>query len=131
MKSLLLDTNVLIRFLRGDKCIAKKIEAYDTVVVPTIVIGEYKAGADAETKAGRIQLSMLDSFLEDEAVKVAELSEEMADAYASIFRVLRKNGTPIPQNDLWIAACAISTGAAVYSLDAHFAKVPLLERVVG
>ena len=131
MKSLLLDTNVLIRFLRGDDRIAKNIAGYATVVVPTIVIGEYKAGADPDTNAGRIQLSMLDSFLEDEAVKVVEMSEDIADAYARIFRVLKKNGTPIPQNDLWIAACAIAKGAVVYSLDAHFSNVPLLERVVG
>ena len=130
MKSLLLDTNVLIKFLRGEEQIAKIIAGYETVVVPTIVIGEYKSGVDLDTKAGRIQLSMLESFLEDVAVKVVEISEDVADAYARIFRVLRKNGTPIPQNDLWIAACAITKGAVVYSLDSHFANVPLLERVV-
>ncbi len=130
MKSLLLDTNVLIKFLRGEEQIAKIIAGYETVVVPTIVIGEYKAGVDPDTKAGRIQLSMLESFLEDVAVKVVEISEDVADAYARIFRVLRKNGTPIPQNDLWIAACAITKGAVVYSSDSHFANVPLLERVV-
>ena len=129
MKSLLLDTNILIRFLRGDEQIAKTIAGYETVVVPTIVVGEYKAGVDPDTNAGRIQLSMLESFLEDVAVKVVEISEDVADAYARIFRVLRKNGTPIPQNDLWIAACAIMKGAAVYSSDSHFANVPLLERV--
>jgi predicted nucleic acid-binding protein len=130
MKSLLLDTNVLIRFLRGDEQIAKIIAEYETVTVPTIVIGEYKAGVDPDTRAGRIQLSMLESFLEDVAVKVVEISEDIADGYARIFRVLRKNGTPIPQNDLWIAACAITKGAVVCSLDSHFANVPLLERVV-
>ena len=130
MKSLLLDTNVLIKFLRGEEQIAKIIAGYETVVVPTIVIGEYKSGVDPDTKAGRIQLSMLESFLEDVAVKVVEISEDVADAYARIFRVLRKNGTPIPQNDLWIAACAITKGAVVYSLDSHFANVPLLETVV-
>ena len=130
MKSLLLDTNVLIKFLRGEEQIAKIIAGYETVVVPTIVIGEYKAGVDPDTKAGRIQLSMLESFLEDVAVKVVEISEDVADAYARIFRVLRKNGTPIPQNDLWIAACAITKGAVVSSSDSHFANVPLLERVV-
>ena len=42
---------------------------------------------------------------------------------------MKEKGTPIPQNDLWIAACAVDAGAAVFSLDRHFAHVPLLECV--
>ena len=38
-------------------------------------------------------------------------------------------GTPIPQNDLWLAACAVGAGAAVFSFDNHFSFVPLLEFV--
>ena len=44
MKPLLLDTNVLIKFLRGDKKIAKVVSTYEQILVPAIVIGEYKAG---------------------------------------------------------------------------------------
>ena len=129
MKPLLIDTNVLIKFFQGDEEIAKNISRYEKVIVPTIVIGEYKAGVDSDSRAGRVQLSMLESFLEDASVKVVDVTESIADAYARIFRVLKKNGTPIPQNDMWIAACAVTKGAAVYSFDGHFANVPLLERL--
>ena len=131
MKPLLLDTNVLIKFLRGDKKIAKVVTTYEQILVSTVVIGEYKAGIDSETAVGRQQLSALEMFLDSPAVKIVEVTEDVADLYARLFRVLKANGTPIPQNDLWIAACAITKGAVVYSLDTHFANVPLIERVVG
>ena len=128
MKPLLLDTNVLIKFLRGDKGIAKAISTYEQILVPTVVIGEYKAGADGETAIGRQQLAALEAFLDSPAVKIVGVTEDVANAYARVFRVLRANGTPIPQNDLWIAACAVDSSAVVYSLDEHFGLVPLLER---
>ena len=131
MMPLLLDTNVLIKFLRGDNKIAKVVSTYEQILVPTVVIGEYKAGVAVETAVGHQQLSALEMFLDSTAVKIVGVTEDVANAYARIFRVLKANGTPIPQNDLWIAACAITKGAVVYSLDTHFFNVPLLERVVG
>ena len=131
MMPLLLDTNVLIKFLRGNEKIAKVVSTYEQILVPTIVIGEYKAGVAVETAVGHQQLSALEMFLDSSAVKIVEVTEDVANAYARIFRVLKANGTPIPQNDLWIAACAITKGAVVYSLDTHISNVPLLERVVG
>ena len=129
MKPLLLDTNVLIKFLRGDKKIAKVVSTYEQILVPTVVIGEYKAGVAGETAAGRQQLYALEMFLDSSAVKVVEVTEDVANVYARVFRVLKANGTPIPQNDLWIAAYAVDLGAVVYSFDEHFGFVPLLERV--
>lgn len=131
MMPLLLDTNVLIKFLRGNEKIAKVVSTYEQILVPTVVIGEYKAGVTVETAVGHQQLSALEMFLDSTAVKIVGVTEDVANAYARIFRVLKANGTPIPQNDLWIAACAITKGAVVYSLDTHFSNVPLLERVVG
>ena len=131
MMPLLLDTNVLIKFLRGNEKIAKVVSTYEQILVPTVVIGEYKAGVAVETAVGHQQLSALEMFLDSTAVKIVGVTEDVANAYARIFRVLKANETPIPQNDLWIAACAITKGAVVYSLDTHFSNVPLLERVVG
>ena len=131
MMPLLLDTNVLIKFLRGNEKIAKVVSTYEQILVPTVVIGEYKAGVAGETAAGHQQLSALEMFLDSTAVKIVGVTEDVANAYARVFRVLKANGTPIPQNDLWIAACAITKGAVVYSLDTHFSNVPLLERVVS
>lgn len=131
MKSLLIDTNVLISLFRGDENIAAEIGAYDRILVPTVVIGEFKAGINAAVKAGKAQQRQLDEFLDSAAVSVIPVSEDVSDAYARIFRVLKANGTPIPQNDMWIAACAVETGATLYSKDAHFSLIPLLKVIVA
>ena len=129
MKALLLDTNVLIKFFRNDGKIAKVISRFEKIFIPTVVIGEYKAGVDSVTADGKRQLEALELFLDSPAVEVLQVTEDVASAYARVFRVLKEKGTPIPQNDLWIAACAVDAGSAVFSLDRHFANVPLLECV--
>ena len=52
-----------------------------------------------------------------------------ADAYALIYRSLRRQGRPIPTNDLWIAASCLEHGAVLFSLDAHFDQVDGLRRI--
>ena len=127
MKSLLLDTNVLIRFFRSDRKISDIISAYEKIVVPSVVLGEFKAGADPTKTFGQRQLEVLESFLDSPSVGVIPVTEDIASVYARIFRVLKANGTPIPQNDMWIAACAVDAGARLLSSDAHFASIPLLD----
>ncbi len=132
MKPLMLDTNVLIRFFRSDRKIADIISTYEKIVVPTVVLGEFKAGADPKTACGQRQLEVLDSFLDSPSVSIIPITEDTASVYARIFRVLTANGTPIPQNDMWIAACAMDSGAMLVSSDGHFAAIPLLDmRIVG
>jgi len=127
MKPLMLDTNVLIRFFRSDRKIADIISAHEKIVVPTVVLGEFKAGADPKTSCGQKQLEVLESFLDSPSVSIIPTTEDIASVYARIFRVLKANGTPIPQNDMWIAACAMDAGATLISLDGHFANIPLLD----
>ncbi len=132
MKPLMLDTNVLIRFFRSDRKIADIISTYEKIVVPTVVLGEFKAGADPKTACGQRQLEVLDSFLDSPSVSIIPITEDTASVYARIFKVLKANGTPIPQNDMWIAACAMDSGAMLVSSDGHFAAIPLLDmRIVG
>ena len=127
MKPLMLDTNVLIRLFRSDSKIAGILSAYEKILVPTVVIGEFKAGADPKTACGQKQLEVLESFLDSPSVSIIPVTEDIASVYARIFRVLKANGTPIPQNDIWIAACAMDAGAALISSDGHFANIPLLD----
>ena len=127
MKPLMLDTNVLIRFFRSDRKIADIISAYEKILVPAVVLGEFKAGADPNTACGQKQLEVLESFLDSPSVGIIPVTEDIASIYARIFRVLKANGTPIPQNDMWIAACAMDAGAMLISSDDHFASIPLLD----
>jgi predicted nucleic acid-binding protein len=51
------------------------------------------------------------------------IDEETSDRYAVIRNSLRKAGTPIPTNDIWIAATAMQYGLTVATTDPHFQKV--------
>jgi predicted nucleic acid-binding protein len=127
MKPLLLDTNVLIRFFRSDRKIADIISTFEKIVIPTVVLGEFKSGVDPLTVGGKRQLEVLDAFLDSPSVDIIPVTEDVSSAYARIFKTLKANGTPIPQNDIWIAACAMDAGAKLISSDSHFAKIPLLD----
>jgi len=127
MRKVLLDTNVLIALFKGDRSVAEALSSFDKVFIPTIVVGEFKAGIVLGSENGRKQRAALDEFLDSPAVEVVPISEVTTDSYALIFKALKENGTPIPQNDIWIAALAIDTGAILYSRDAHFGLVPLLK----
>ena len=52
------------------------------------------------------------------------------DIYAKVYQALRKEGTPIPQNDMWIAASALENGADLATCDEHFRHVPMLTVIV-
>lgn len=127
MNSVVVDTNVLIGCFQREHGISEKVCEYDRILVCPAVLGEFKTGIDIGTKRGRKAAERLNEFLDDPAVVVVSCTEETADYYARIFKALKANGTPIPTNDIWIAASAIEHGAAVLSGDGHFSCVPMLK----
>ena len=127
MNSVVVDTNVLIGCFQCEQGISEKVSEYDRVLVCPVVLGEFKTGIDIGTKRGRKAAERLNEFLDDPAVAVVPCTEETADYYARIFKALKVNGTPIPTNDIWIAASAIEHGATVLSGDGHFSCVPMLK----
>jgi len=62
-------------------------------------------------------------------VEVALGYEQTTHHYASVYRQLRQQGTPIPTNDMWIAALALQHGLVVCARDRHFDQLPQLARV--
>jgi len=129
MKRLVLDTNALIPLLRNAADYAHLFKTYDEVILPAIVLGEYKAGL-FETKTGEKNRQSLADYLADPNVRVAPVTDRTADLYAKVFQALRKEGTPIPQNDMWIAASALEHGADLATRDDHFRHVPMLTVIV-
>lgn len=67
---------------------------------------------------------LLEKFLSQPNVHMPDITRETAEAWKTIRLVLRKNGTPIPINDVWIAAQAMETGSVLVTYDDHFAAVP-------
>ncbi len=122
MKKILLDTNAYTHYLRGDEHILTTLDKAETVYFSIFVLGELYAGFKGGNKEKQ-NLQLLEKFLEKSKVTILDASEETAEIFGGIKDALKKAGTPIPINDVWIASHAIETGAVLISYDAHFTKV--------
>ena len=105
MNRLVVDTNVLINILDKNYVPPKSFSKYDQLCVPAVVLGEYRAGL-SNTRRGQVMLAKLLEYLRKLTVEVIPVTERTAEMYAKVFQILRAQGHPIPQNDLWIAASA-------------------------
>ena len=52
------------------------------------------------------------------------ITHEVGDQYGQLKRELERQGTPLNENDLWIAATALAHDAVLVTRDQHFARVP-------
>jgi tRNA(fMet)-specific endonuclease VapC len=123
MSRLLLDTTTYSAMRRGDDRPIDPVREASEVALTPVVLGELVHGF----AGGRLEQEhrrMLRAFLDTERVRVMAIDEETAERYAAIRDHLRRQGTPIPTNDLWIAASAAQHGLTVLSLDKHFRDVP-------
>jgi tRNA(fMet)-specific endonuclease VapC len=101
-----LDTRRLSDFFRGDEALAHRWEACDEVWIPLIVLGEIKAGFYGGTEQRRNEI-LFNKLLTKPTVGVLLPTRETAERYARLFVQLKRAGTPIPDNDFWIAALAL------------------------
>jgi tRNA(fMet)-specific endonuclease VapC len=123
MKRILLDTNAYARFLRGDEKVMAYLAQADSVYMSVFVLGELFAGFRAGSKE-KYNKGLLERFLLKPTVSILEATLETADIFGLITASLRKSGTPIPVNDVWIAAHCLETGSILITHDDHFALVP-------
>ena len=125
MNGLVLDTNVLIDLFEGECTLSTEFSCYERILIPSIVIGEYRAGL-FPTKNGDVNRRKLEAYLDNAAVEESPVTARTAELYAKVYQALRKNGRLIPQNDMWIAASALEHGADIVTKDEHFKAVPML-----
>jgi len=123
MKKILLDTSAYVRFLRGDEKVMTYLAQADNVYMSVFVLSELYAGFKAGGKE-RNNRQILERLLLKPTVTVLEATIETADIFGFIMASLRKSGTPIPINDVWIAAHALETGSILVTYDDHFAAIP-------
>jgi tRNA(fMet)-specific endonuclease VapC len=123
MTALCLDTSAYSYFKRGDAAVVELVRRAHRVHVPVIVLGELRTGFRLGTRSS-VNERELSEFLDHPVVAIAEVDETVASIYAGLMVALRKSGTPVPTNDVWIAATAQRHGAAVVTYDAHFAAMP-------
>jgi tRNA(fMet)-specific endonuclease VapC len=125
---LALDTNRYTDLCRGDVSVVEMVEFADEVWLPFIVLGELRAGFAVGNQGPRNQ-AVLRRFLLKSAVSVRSADEQTTHHYAAIYRQLRKQGTPIPTNDMWIAALVRQHSLVLFARDTHFDVLPQLTRV--
>jgi len=121
--ALIIDTNAYAGLLNGEPKTVQFLRAAQEIHLPLIVLGELLAGFAAGTRVQKNR-DELARFMASPRVQVMKPDEKTAQHYADVFAALRRQGMPIPSNDLWIAALARQHRLALLSFDTHFAAVP-------
>jgi tRNA(fMet)-specific endonuclease VapC len=120
---LALDTNRYTDLTRGDAAVVMLVERAEEVLLPFIVLAELRAGFSVGTRGAENE-RVLRRFLMKRGVTVLFADEQTIEQYVSVFRQLRRQGTPIPTNDLWIAALVLQHGLVLCARDRHFDHLP-------
>lgn len=122
MIRVMLDTSAYSAFMRGHPEIKLALQRADEIYLNAIVLGELLAGF-IRGKHRRKNERELRTFLSSPRVSLVEMDEDTAQRYAGILDSLWRPGTPIPTNDIWIAASAMQYGLHILTTDAHYQKV--------
>ena len=116
----LLDTNIIIALFGQDEAVLKHLQEATEILVPVIAAGELYYGA-YKSRRSTANLRRVQEFAAANAVLVCD--DQTAVVYGHVKNELRQKGTPIPENDIWIAALARQHGLVLATRDRHFNAV--------
>jgi tRNA(fMet)-specific endonuclease VapC len=119
MKSILLDTNALTALFQGDVDVLDTVAKTDCVYASAIVIGELEVGFRGGSRYAD-NLKVLERFLAKPSVEILPIGRETGECFGRVKQALKAKGTPIPINDIWLAAQCMETGAVLVTYDGHF-----------
>lgn len=125
---LALDTNAYRLVMDAHETAIRLVRSAERILVPVPVIAELRFGFLNGTK-GRENEAYLVKFLDRPRVTVLGCDEDTAIRYAELKLQLKKQGTPIPINDVWIAALVLQHQATLLTRDSDFEHIPQLPRV--
>jgi tRNA(fMet)-specific endonuclease VapC len=120
-----LDTNRYVDFCRGSAQALKQVQEADRIYLPFVVLAELRAGFEGGTRARQNERG-LTQFLNSPRVRVLYPDDQTTYHYARLFQQLRVQATPIPTNDIWIAALCVQHDLPLFARDAHFNCLPQL-----
>src|SRR4029079_8451631 len=126
---IVLDTSAYSHFRGNHAEVVNQIAAADRVYLPTIVLGELESAFRLGLRTGDNR-AKLEEFLHEDFVGVLPVTPDVARRYGELFVELRIAGTPIPVNDIWIAAATIDAGAELITFDTDFGRIARLERTI-
>jgi tRNA(fMet)-specific endonuclease VapC len=129
--SVLLDTDVFSRLGEGDPAFGgfREFTIGRFLFLSYFTVGEVLGGAEARNW-GEKPLSLLESSFRAYGVLSANVA--VARTYGRLWARLKAAGRPIPTNDLWIAAVALSQDPPLPLLtnDRHFDEVAAVSNLV-
>jgi len=123
-----LDTNRYTDFVRNDFAVVKILSYASKVFIPFAVLAELRA-AFAGGSRSQANEAILTKILASPRVEVLYPDQETTHHYAAIYQQLRRQGTPIPSNDIWISALVVQYGLVLYARDHHFDHLPQIPRI--
>ncbi len=125
---ILLDTNRYRDFCDGVPEAVERMQTAELIFVSFITLAELRTGFLAGTAEGTNERTLA-LFLNRPRLRILWPDEQTTHHYARLFLQLRRQGTPIPTNDIWIAALAVQHDLFLFSRDAHFDQLRQLPRV--
>lgn len=123
----LLDTNRYIDFCKGEEKAVQILQVAQEIFLPFIVLAELRAGFLVGSRSEENEKTLI-RFLNSARVEVLYADDQTTHHYARLFFQLRKQGTPIPTNDIWIAALASQHNLILFDRDQHFDHLPQIPR---
>ncbi len=120
---LALDTSGYSRLMQSRSNLTGLVENAESVFIPAVTVGELYAGFHLGSRCESNQTS-LKEFLNLPGVEIIPINHDIAERYGILVCTLKKLGTPIPTNDIWIAATSLELGARLVTYDAHFHHIP-------
>lgn len=118
-----LDTNIAAAALNGHREVKRRMQVARLIVLPFPVVGELLFGAAKSARSDE-NLQAYRRFID--AAHVQQSNPDTMEVYARVKLQLQRQGTPLPENDIWIAACALHLGLPLVTHDQHFQHLPQL-----
>lgn len=126
MRRIMLDTNAYAALLSGDVRVRETLATASEILLPLFVLGELEAGFRGGTRY-KENNAILRRFLSRPGIREASAGHATALVYGEIKHALKQAGTPVPNNDMWIAAAALEHAATLVTYDRHFLAIPRLK----
>ena len=123
---MILDTNGLSALVEGEPSLEPVLRKAEQLAIPVIVLGEYRYGIWHSRNREHYQ-QWLQEYLPK--FRVLDIEDQTTIPYAAVRTELKKAGTPIPSNDVWIAALCRQHSLPIVSRDRHFDLVPGIKRI--
>ncbi len=123
---MILDTNGLSAVADGDAALEPIVRSAVELAVPVVVLGEYRYGIQQSRDRQRYEQWLTETVCN---YRVLDVDEDTAISYAAIRTELKRAGTPIPSNDVWIAALCRQHSLSLISRDQHFDLVRGIKRI--